>query len=47
MSDISKRQISFFGYIMKKDEEYLAATGKIVGEREHVGGEERCSLTNL
>ena len=34
MSDISKRQISFFGHIMRKNKlEYLAVTGKIVGKR--------------
>jgi len=34
MSDISKRQISFFGHVMRKDKlEYLAVTGKIVGKR--------------
>jgi len=34
MSDISKRQISFFGHMMWKDElEYLAATSKKVGKR--------------
>ena len=34
MSDISQRQISFFGHMMRKDNlEYLAVTGKIVGNR--------------
>jgi len=34
MSDISKRQISFFGHILRKDKlEYLAVTGKVVGKR--------------
>jgi len=47
LSDITKRQISFFGHIMRKDKlEYLTLTGKIVG-REYVGEGERCSKTNL
>ena len=34
MSDILKRQISFFRHVMRKDKpEYLAVTGKIVGKR--------------
>ena len=34
MSDISKRQISLFGHIIRKDKlEYLAVTGKVVGKR--------------
>ena len=34
MSDISNRQISFFGHIMRKDKvEYLVVTGKLVGNR--------------
>ena len=34
MSDISKRQISFFGYKMRKDKlEYLVVSGRIVGKR--------------
>ena len=46
-SDIAKRQISFFGHIMRKDKlEYLARTGKKVG-REYVAEGERCSKTNL
>ena len=46
MSDMSNKQISFFGHIARKDKlEYLAATGKIVGKRGHVGEEKRCSQT--
>ena len=34
MSDILKRQMSFFGHIMRKGKlEYLVFTGKIVGKR--------------
>ena len=34
ITDILKRQITFFGHIMRKDKlEYLAVTGKIVGNR--------------
>ena len=45
MSDISKRQISFFGHIMRKDKlEYVVVTGKIVGKRTH--GRRRMLFTN-
>ena len=46
MSDVSKRQISFFGHIiMRKDKlEYLVVTGKIVEKRTR--GRRRMLFTN-
>ena len=47
MLDISKRQISFSGHIMRKDKlEYPVVTGKIVGKRTR-GRREYYSQTNL
>ena len=45
MSDISKKQISFFRHIMRKDKlDYLAVTSKIVGKRTR--GRRRMLFTN-
>jgi len=45
MPDISKRQISIFGHMMRKDNlEYLAVTGKIVGKR--IRGRRRTLFTD-